>query len=286
VLCNEIHKSPQSVSLPDNLLSYIIGGKFWSSLPKGSHASATNDAKVVEWSVLSTLLSSTACHVARDETLSAKVEARATATAIWGLNRMASQTSIENNQSLTSKQKENPNPPTPLSVRLIPFAEGILKNSWATMDPSKALDTVPFRAALTCGFLYIPFLFRDLNTLAGAVFSTILSSEDWNCHTLVNAARVSLVGRIVQVLITPGCFDDDCPDSVDDMDTEFDLEKESIAITTLLHYSLATINIIRKQTAGTETEIEGGKLLVSVSFVILPFARTLMLLLDCIEAKS
>jgi len=279
VLCNEIHKSPQSVSLPGNLLSDIICGKFWSSLPKGSHASATNDAKVAEWSVLSALLSSTPCHVARDETLSAKVEARATAAAIWGLNGMASQTSIENNQSLTSKQKENPNPPTPLSVRLIPFAEGILKNSWGTMDPSKASETVPFRPALACGFLYIPFLFWDLNTLAGAVFSTILSSEDWNCHTLVNAARVLLVGRIIQVLITPVGFDENCPDSLDDMDTEFDLEKESIAITTLLHYSLAAINIIRKQTAGTETEIGGGKLLASVSFAILPFARTLILLL-------
>jgi len=94
-------------------------------------------------------------------------------------------------------------PPTPLSVRKVPGCEN-LKSGWGSMTPSEAMKKklLPFRPALATGFLYIPLLSWDMTTLAGAVFSSMLSSDNLQVQDLHHIARTLLVGRMVQVLVT------------------------------------------------------------------------------------
>jgi len=283
VLCNEMSetfygdslKSPQTFSLVGHLLNDIVSGNFW---PNGDNEHCVK--ATTQWSVLSSIVSSTPCHVSRDETLSVRLEARATAAAIWAVKGLEPLTTMDKVDAPSSEQKEGhvekPPPPLPLSVRQLPFAEDVLQNSWGTLDPFKAFDTTPYRPALASAFLYIPLLLWDLNSLAGAVFSTILSSENRNSGDLLHAARVLMVGRMIQVLITPSGFESECSVTLDAMETEFDIEQEGAAITTLLNHCQATINVSKST---TQTSVEDGKLLASVSFAILPFARTLILIL-------
>jgi len=273
--------SQHSFSLVGHLLNDIMGGDFWSHGGKHIQHSTEHIAKATQWSVLSALLSSTPCHVSRDETLSARLEARATAAAIWVVKGFEPLITNEKFDVPSPKQRkehsEKSTPPLPLSVRQISSAEDVLQKPWGTLDPLKALETVPFRPALACAFLYIPLLLWDLNSLAGAVFSTILSSKDRNSEDLLLATRMLLVGRMVQVLITPGGFDSKCTMTLDAMDTEFDIELEGTGMASLLHHCQSTIK--KDSKPATQVSGEDGKVLTAVSFAILPFARTLILIL-------
>jgi len=289
VLCDDMIKtlhgdsstSSHSFSLIGHLLNDIMGGNFWSHGSKHIQSSTEHNVKATQWSVLSALLSSTPCHVSRDETLSVRLEARATAAAIWTVKGFEPPNTNEKSDGPLAQQRkediEKSTPPLPLSVRQISIAEDVLQQPWGTLDPSKALETVPFRPALASAFLYIPLLLWDLNSLTGAVFSTILSSKNRNSEDLLLAARMLLVGRMIQVLITPGGFDSECPVTLDAMETEFDIELEGTGIASLLRHCQSAIH--KDSKPSKQVGVKDGKLLTSVSFAILPFARTLILIL-------
>ena len=115
------------------LLGNILNGEFWSS--------TMNEQLVLksEWKVLTSLLASTPCHVAKDESLPAKNEARAIAAQIWSIN------------SGQSSSKDCP--PTPYCVKKVMDSNIDLKTDWGTMTPSIAMNSmVPFRPALASSF--------------------------------------------------------------------------------------------------------------------------------------
>jgi len=272
VLCNEItsklsqqNESTNSKSVTSNLLVNIMYGKFWTNM---KHSNAKN---YEEWSILNSLLSSTPCHVSRDETLSLRQEARATAAAMWLVKRDETDKSVES--SSTDYKKS---PPTPLAVNQIISSSNIINKEGGTMDPNVALtqSNTPFKPALASGFFYIPLLSWDLTTFAGAIFSTLLSSNQRSPETLATAAQLLIVGRIVQVLSTPNGFltSDPGTSSVDFTDSAIDVEIESASILSLWRLCQSKL--------GSNSDPPDSKgLLSSVSLAILPFARTLVLLL-------
>jgi len=59
--------------------------------------------------------------------------------------------------------------------------------------------------------VYVPILAWDFNILAGAAFSSLLSNAvssnpSVSCNELLQSSKNLLVGRLIQVLSTPGGF--------------------------------------------------------------------------------
>lgn len=188
-----------------------------------------------------------------------------------------------------------------------------LPRPWGTMNPfvmqnmddkkkvqGQFQPNVPFRPALASAFLYVPLLAWDLNTLAGAILSTMLSNNDHqrpSSDDLLLASHMLLTGRLVQILITPHGYDlssnvnhQDATTSTDGNHWSADkLVTEGKSLGKLLahcqsiikdeqtaphrHLTKSTSDV--KQFHGTE----GKQLLQAVGRAILPFARSLVLLL-------
>ena len=261
----EAEVNSSGVSIVGYLLGNILKGEFWTS------EESIEPEIVDEWKVLTALLSSLPCHVSKDESLSLRHEARAVSSQIWAI-KASSNVIVEDCDTALAL------PPPPLSVRKVPGCEN-LKSGWGSMTPSEAMKKklLPFRPALATGFLYIPLLSWDMTTLAGAVFSSMLSSDNLQVQDLHHIARTLLVGRMVQVLVTLN--DREVVENVESphFEADMDVSKESAAIVDLLNCIKSAVN--ESPNIISHGDKASAKVLAYVSQGILPFARTLLLLL-------
>ena len=209
--------------------------------------------------------------------------------------------------------------PTPLAVRRICSEHGIIQSldtAWGTMDPYVASQSptpvkddvevhylrsgkhtvdpsTPFRPAVAAAYLYIPLLAWDMNTLAGAVFSSMLVNKDTTSQVsnddLLLSSRMLLIGRLVQVLVTPEGFD--TMKKIDQNDWEAQearhvfqehwqkgvLMSEAKSLAELLNHCRSAVG--RHERLAISSEEEATQFLHNVGLAILPFARSLILLL-------
>jgi hypothetical protein len=183
-------------------------------------------------------------------------------------------------------------PPKPLSIYRTERNLAIeLGPKWGTLDPFKVkannLHQIPFRPAVASAFLYVPLLAWDLSILAGAVFSSLMSnsnsSPSVSCCELLQSARVLLVGRLIQVLSTPYGFltSRNTRDEHDDFDDDQHWDdvkkrKEATAIKDLLLFCRGNLPGAIEPDGQV---LDEASLLQNVGNAILPFGRTLILLL-------
>lgn len=311
----------ESVPILGSLISDILEGQNWM-VDTMQSSSSTDD----EWRVVTSLIASIMCHVSKEDTIASRLEARNVAASMWAItgsspppsasdssmamNLDSSQdaevevSAVGNNNQNDGALSDDPAndvgsneprpvlPPTPLSIYRAERNLSVeLGNKWGTLDPFKVKsNTTAFRPAVASAFLYVPLLAWDLNVLAGAVFSSLLSNAKSNpcvsLHELLQSAKVLLVGRLVQVLSTPGGFltktNTQTADSFDDFDEDqfWDDAKtktEATAVKELLSFCRKTLsgNNLDQGPQG----LDDATLLKNVGNAILPFARTLILLL-------
>ena len=303
-----------------SLISDILDGQYWTT--NASNSSTNNEWRVLT-SIIASMMCHVS---KEDTISSRRLEARAVAAAMWtitGSRAPLTSTSnvamnldespevevnvsgnIENQESVESSAADDPArpagaqeprpvlPPKPLSVYRVERNLGVeLGNKWGTSDPFSCAELqTPFRPAVASAFLYVPLLAWDLNILAGAVFSSLLAngkcSPCVSCYELLQSAKILLVGRLIQVLSTPGGFLTSKKDAQDDEFDDFDDEEqfwddakkksEATAIKELLLFC-------RKSLAGaiepSPQALDEETLLHNVGNAILPFARTIVLLL-------
>lgn len=305
----------EAVTVIENLIGDILGGDHWTT-----KATSTNGGH--EWSAATSIVSSMMCHVSKEDTIATSREARAVAAAMWTITGSepsvsdASNSSMDvdpspevevidggnggnGNQETRAISSRNPSrsisharpvlPPKPLAVYRAERNLGVeLGADWGTLDPFKVKsgqNKTPFRPAVASAFLYVPLLGWDLNTCAGAVFSSLLStSSSAGINELLQAARILYVGRLVQVLSTPSGFlvgNSALEEDHDDFDDEplWDDAKrknESASIKELLTFCRRSLpSKIEPDCNGMNDEC----LLQQVGNAILPFGRALILLL-------
>lgn len=275
ILCDEINSKLErdecktdnaGNSIVGHLLGNILKGQFWTDSTENGQAGHNH------WNILTSLLSSLPCHVSKDETLSLKQEARATAAQSWVVNGSGSESQSSGGE--VTKML----PPAPISVRKIPEYDN-LKKGWGSMHPSDSSnnDLIPFRPALATGFLYIPLLSWDLTSFSGAIFSTLLSSKNVKYDDFIDAARILMVARMVQYLVTLRDFERTSDSGKSTFEAKVDIPKESSSIGILLD----CLNLQIKPEMNTLPRDNDADqiLLALVSCSILPFARSLILLL-------
>jgi hypothetical protein len=274
VLCREIHdklgpqsKESQIPSIVGSLLSNILNGGFWSVDPQ------LNQPSFDEWNVLSAFLASNPCHVSKDETLSLRQEARATASQIWAIKGLSPLFNPDEKNLSTSL------PPPPLCIR---HAEGKekLQAHWGTLNPCNAFDNslLPFRPAIASAFLYIPLLSWDLTTFSGAIFSALLACDTVNSYDMVNAAKILLVARMVQALVAFDYSNTKNDNSSWTSDSDINQDKEEKSIVDLFNYCQSKLG----RPDFKQFEYRDGDqlgLLGHISSSILPLSRSLVLLL-------
>jgi hypothetical protein len=267
------------------LLADIFDGNSWFHCLS---ASSTDEEKerLVLWSQLTCLMTSIPCHVARDGQLSKRSEARASAAAMWTI------------KGLGTQRKKRSDPPAPLAISKV--SEALKKThfteivpGWGTLDPHACgFDTapppLPFRPAVACAFLYTPLLAWDLSTMAGALFSSILANDIQDLPTsqeLLYLAQSLLVSRIIQAIVTPGGVVP-CNDGAD-VDESMawslqDVEKEGSALSQLAlqcRNRLRQVTLADSQFLDDITDIEAVPMFYTVGEALLPFSRSIILLL-------
>jgi hypothetical protein len=195
----------------------------------------------------------------------------------------------------------------PLSARKLlenehDYSEAQIAQSFGTSSPmmylilrakhaelsNQSFVAPPFRPGVASGYLYMPLLAWDLNTYSGAIFSALLHSGAATLEDLLSSAHILLAARIVQALVSPngyklkkhgesGHFG---PDQTDDF-PEFslkDLLYESNALAQLKAHCFKLIDgsdYVESDVSATSTRA----LLEAVSDAVLPFVRTITLLL-------
>ena len=267
------------VSIVATCLADILEGRGWfSGLTQNAIDKPGND--LILWSQLTALMSSTPCHVARDGMISQRHEASSTAAAMWTVRAIG-------NQNKTTGE-----PPVPLAVERLGKHE--IPSNWGTMSPLASSDDSilnPFRPAVAVSFLYAPLLVWDLNTLAGAIFSSILLNKPTDLpdsEDLLNVARLLITGRMVQALVTPDGFD---PIGTMDMDEEDEeerwgpgeMEEQGKALIRLLSHCKGRVD--SSSMDGSSDLMKGNDidspvcLFGSVGRAILPFARSVILMM-------
>ena len=291
----------KEVSIVGKCLAEILGGRSWFLAVEAARRSELPCQlrdNLILWSQLSALMASMPCHVARDGMISQRHEARAAAAAMWTVRGLGTQV------------KPGDEPPLPLAVEKV-FATTSprppeISYHWGTMSPSvgtapleiKLNDPTqpPFRPAVASAFLYTPLLTWDLNTLAGAVFSATLLNEDRHLpcsEDLLQAARLLIVGRIIQAIITPHGFDS--PNNVDLAEEDEEdrwgpdgMQNEGEHLCKLVAHCRA---MIEAKSLDASTRLLPGKisgnpanLFGSLGRAILPFARSVILMLRAASA--
>ena len=218
-------------------------------------------------------------------------------------------------------RERSPDVPTPLAVHRVcadQETKKSLDSSWGTMDPFKASEPIsikkdnievqlssgtqtfdpslPFRPAVASAYLYIPLLAWDMSTFAGAIYSSMLVNKEAGSQAsnddLLHASRLMLIGRLIQILVSPGGFDPlreiDSGDleavmAKDEFEKHWqkeDILREAKSLAELLKYcrNIASPGS-NQQGIEVATEAEAAQLLHNVGLAILPFARTSVLLL-------
>ena len=306
--------SGSTVPIFGDLISDILEGKSWMD-------SQNNDCdETDQWRVVSSLIASMLCHVSREDAVAPRLEARAVAAAMWVVNGRLSPpsqvvtgtTAVDMNGGGGMESDENQDcndveisraetddavlaaiPPTPLSISRAEKNLGItLESDWGIANPfhikPNSQTKAPFRPAVASAFLYVPLLAWDLNILAGAVFSSLLSGSkstpQVTCNELLQSAKILLVGRLAQVLLLPGGFVDPengtaDPMDYDDYDGQWDgakTAKEGAALKRLLVFCRRTAGVLDETSID---EYDDSALCSAVGNAVLPFCRSLVLLL-------
>ena len=280
-ICDSRTKSDKHNSTIGNLLCHIMEGSILTTATKSDcNQSTAND----DWSVLTSLLSATPCHVSRDAMLSSRHEARAVASQMWAVKCLDVERKTSSSTSKATKHlRSDVLPPMPYSVKCFssfPVTSNLFQVSNPN-DPSNIHRQRPFSPIVATSFLYLPLLSWDLNTLAGAMYSSLLSNCKSNTQHCLEGFVVSthllLVGRIVQVLVTPNSLDLVSRDNLNCIESDIDLSKEGSALAALKHHCHSKI----KPNANTTHNISlsNESLTSAISLAILPFARSLVLLL-------
>ena len=270
-LSSESKSKLNTTSVIGCLLANIINGTFWTSIVNENEN---------EWSTLTSLLSSIPCHVSRDMTLARRYEARATAAQIWAVKGGTYPKVLKDNADgfdIAKGETQRPTPSTPRCVRQIPDYQKKLRQPWGAMNPMEVMMAEPtiFRPAFASGFLYMPLLSWDLDTFAGALFSTLLTSNNLEAENICDVSRILLLARMIQVLVTPHGFEEAKENAM--FECDINVGEQNQAISSLFEHLDASMNPGRKPVS--QEKEDGGHLLSSISLAILPFARTLVLLL-------
>lgn len=258
----------------------LLAGGSWM-VSSASGLESTRDTAV--WTEVTALSAALPCHVARDGVLSLRCEARATAASMWAAKGKG------------GSPATNSTPAMPLAViRVLSSVSPPLSmpDSWGSNEPCvpfMADQTLrPFHLGIASGYMYVPLLSWDLNTFAGAVFSTMLLHD---VHNLPNAmewlqvARTLLCARIVQTIAIPGGFELPEEDELDDEECWLPEETQiqGMALARLVAHCQTMINSQclnpNSGLVGSIDGLSGRQLLAGVGRAILPFARSLMLLL-------
>ena len=233
-----------------------------------------------DWGCVSALIAAIPCHVARDGMIPLSSDAKAAAAALWAL-----------------KGHTTAAYPVPLAVRQFLISEQTcqghptLKGTHCPFSNTKI--PTPYLPGVACGFMYTPLLAWDLCTLSGALMSCILCSRDIvppSSAQILSLAQVLLIGRMVQAIVTPGGMD-----AADEMDLDEDecwasneIDREGIAITNLfLHCREMVISRCGTVLAGVNVSVTNASppaLLAGIGKAILPFARSLVLMLRALTA--
>jgi len=299
---------PRGSTLLGLLLIDILEGKGngWPYLLDPKDTPLDDPMRLLEWKLLSGCLASMPCHVARDGGLSLRSDARALATSLWILDGFKTQqTDAENMSDSLPLSDSHLTPPVPLAVRKLladEDSEKQLLQCFGTSSASEYLklrdknsDTTsptnippPYRPAFASGFLYMPLLAWDLNTYSGALFCALLHSGSATPGDLVSASRLLLAGRVVQVLISPngyklnsspatGLLVHEQADGLSQLTPE-DILREAQALVELQAHCCQVID--NSGTGKIDISAAASRsLLQAVSSAILPFARTIVLLL-------
>jgi hypothetical protein len=289
---DEVALNENEVSIVGRCLADIISGRDWTlGIKEAIDGKVQKDELdgLIFLSQITALTASTPCHVSRDGMLSQRHEARAAAAAMWVVRGSGTAT------------KTNGEPPVPLAVERV-FAVSAtrppeIKENWGTMaptatkDPKTSRDFLPFRPAAASAFLHAPLLSWDLNTLAGALLSSILLNKPSQLpcsDDLLNFASLLITSRMIQALVTPHGFDSLDSMEVDEEDEEGrwnpgEIESQGEALSTLLGHCRARID---SQSLDHNCGLIEGKkvaspanLFCSVGRAILPFSRSLILML-------
>jgi len=227
-------------------------------------------------SLLMAFVASMPCHVARDGMLLPKHEVRATAAAMWVIKG----TGLDNNQ-------DSNNPPPPLAVKEVAAALAKANNAkpslpedWGTMDPQLCAEK-PFRPAVASAFLYIPLLAWDLNTFAGALYSSLLlTGAELRAEDLLLGTKFLLTARLVQTLVFPHGLPRKGTSAFTNTKgwSEEEAQTEQAA---LLRLRSTLFSLLGRTPPDHDPD-----LLAKVSLAILPFARTVVLLLRATTSVS
>eukprot|EP00526_Cylindrotheca_closterium_P004166 CAMPEP_0113648778 /NCGR_PEP_ID=MMETSP0017_2-20120614/25895_1 /TAXON_ID=2856 /ORGANISM="Cylindrotheca closterium" /LENGTH=3050 /DNA_ID=CAMNT_0000561063 /DNA_START=162 /DNA_END=9311 /DNA_ORIENTATION=- /assembly_acc=CAM_ASM_000147 len=294
VLLVEMTKNLNEGKAPDAGYSSIIGrcladimeGRGWyTSLQDGSLPNG--DKSMVLWSQLAAQMASTPCHVARDGMLSQRHEARSTAAAMWTVRGVGNSTQAVGQ------------PPVPLAVNKIVSTtnneQPEIESNWGTLSPfskdEPASSVSLFRPAIASAYLYTPLLAWDLNTLAGAIFSTVLLNrvEDLPSNAeILRIGQMLVIGRLMQALVTPHGFEAPGGMDMDEEDEEGrwgpgEMELEGTALLKLLSHCRNKIKsstlervckLLEDNQSGAATGVFSG-----LGRAILPFTRSMILMM-------
>ena len=278
-LLQDLHMKHESPS-GETVLSSCLG-----TILRGENYALRDRCLDPVWSQLTALVASMPCHVSRDGTLSHRSEARCTTAAMWAVRGIGSDEGSEDN------------PPTPLAVRRMFKAAGekALSRGWGTMNPTieDHTKTVPYRPFIASSFLYVPLLGWDLNTLTGAMFSTFLANSAEDLPTsaeILYLSRSLILGRLIQAILSPSRNRHLDPDEID-VDFCWDpseIDEEGKALSKLIGHVKSMISSrcknIDAPLVHPGTDQNSSSLLASVGFEILPFCRSLVLLLRAFAA--
>ena len=273
------------------LLADILEGRSWYQCISQPHSPDPGIRdRLILWSLLTGLMSSMPCHVSRDGQISQRSEARAAAAAMWVVRGVGTQ------------ENQEGEPPVPLAVSRM-FNDSKkpchFPAGWGTLEPfafgpEESQPKAPFRPAVASSFLYTPLLAWDLHTFAGAAFSTMLvndvddlpSSED-----MLHLTRVLFVSKLIQALVTPGGIilpDEMQDDGCSDIWAPNEIESEGLALCRMIAHCKAKVQAqsLSSETSllGNGEEIGPSAILSAVGQAVLPFARSVILLLRACTA--
>mmetsp|Transcript_11499 Transcript_11499/g.25659 ORF Transcript_11499/g.25659 Transcript_11499/m.25659 type:complete len:3095 (-) Transcript_11499:90-9374(-) len=294
-LCSKLTNKLESGDMQDlattptvlGCLGDILAGNSW--ILSSRAATESSNQGLTLWTELTSLTAALPCHVARDGVLSLRCEARATAASMWAAKGSGGSTNYASSPSL------------PLAVRRVltscspPLS---ISDEWGSVDPvlPPAGDlATPFRLGIACGYLYTPLLAWDLNTFAGASFSSLLLHDLHdlpNSAELVQLARMLLCARIVQAIVVPGGLY--LPEEYELEDEECWTEEENqIQGMALVRFVAHCRAMVEKKMLDPNSGLIGSidglsapQFLAGVGRAILPFARSLLLLLRATVAVA
>ena len=261
----------------------ILDGTILASVPK-----RLQERK--DWGCVSALIAAIPSHVARDGMIPVSSDARAASAALWAL-----------------KGHTTADYPVPLAVRQFLTSEQSLQGEQCelflrgTMCPyvnskSPQQAPIPYLPGVACGFLYAPLLAWDFCTLSGAVMSCILCTRDISQPTgdqILSLAHVLLVGRIIQAIVTPGGINlsDEMDLEEHDCWTANEIDAEGLAMSKLFSHCRQMVKSTTATSTGevsvTVLDVSPQALLAGIGKAVLPFARSLILMLRaCTAALS